>query len=662
MDVVPHAYQHPCVIRRPRGPQLLLLVYVLALCLTVGTATTLALVVGTDLTNAAIQSSVDADQSLVRAFVAADLTERDMQSAVDPARAAELQRLVDGLHSPELVRIKLYRSDATVLMSDDRSLVGTNFGLHDDIAEALSGTPSFDLKTDFTDEEADQADLGFSVLLEEYLPVKIGGTIPAAFEMYRDPSAILAKAGAAQGAVFGVTFVAALLLAVLLTLVFRSADRRLKRQTRELVEATRRDALTGTLNHGAVVAALAAEVEAAEARESVERLVALALIDIDNFRLLNDTHGHEAGDVALKQVTDLLIAAAPTGSIIGRYGPDELLVVTKGESVAELQAAVSSFRARLGEVALQFGASEPLPLTVSAGLCSYPAHGRSVTELLTRAAVALSQARISGGDQVRVAETAAAEEGGSERASFDVLQGLVIAVDTKDRYTKRHSEDVARYALFLADRLGLPPEWRRTLHLAGLLHDIGKIGIPDTILRKPGPLEESEHAIVQQHVALGHMIVRDLPHLELVRAGVRFHHEHWDGGGYLEGLQGEDIPPVARILAVADAFSAMTTSRPYRKALAVREALTRLEDAAGSQLDPRLVTAFVTGMETAADAPIPGTEQPPLPRIWLPQVIEGRRGARPLPARPEADPGAGTGRQAGRTLLDGRRSDEVMTA
>ena len=659
------------MLRRPRGPQLLLLVYVLGLCLTLGTAATLAFVVGNDLTNAAVQSSVDADQSLVRAFVAADLTERDMQSAVDPARAAELQRLVDGLHSPELVRIKLYRSDTTVLMSDDRSLVGTNFGLHDDIAQALGGTPSYDLKTDFSDEEADQAALGFPVLLEEYLPVKVAGTIPAAFEMYRDPSAILAKAGGVQRAVFGVTLVAALLLTVLLTVVFRSADRRLKRQTRELVEATRRDALTGTLNHGAVVAQLAADVEAAEASRTGEgagraapagQPVALALIDIDNFRLLNDTHGHAAGDVALRQVADLLIAAAPVGSTIGRYGPDELLLVANGASVAELQGAVARFRTCLGDVALQFGASERLPVTVSAGLCSYPMHGRSVTELLTRAAVALSQARASGGDQVRVAEAAAVDEGGSERASFDVLQGLVIAVDTKDRYTKRHSEDVARYALFLADRLGLPPEWRRTLHLAGLLHDIGKIGIPDTILRKPGPLEPGEHAIVQQHVALGHMIVRDLPHLELVRAGVRFHHERWDGGGYLEGLQGDDIPPVARILAVADAFSAMTTSRPYRKALSLREALGRLEDAAGTQLDPRLVIAFVMGMETAADAPIPGTEQAPLPRIWLPQVIEGRVGGRPLPAPVNASAGRGGGRQAGWTPLDGMRTDEVMTA
>ena len=146
---------------------------------------------------------------------------------------------------------------------------------------------------------------------------------------------------------------------------------------------------------------------------------------------------------------------------------------------------------------------------------------------------------------------------------------------------------------------------------AGLLHDVGKIGIPDQILRKPGRLTASEYDVVKQHVALGDMIVRDLPDLDQVRAGIRHHHERWDGDGYLERLEGESIPLIARILAVADAFSAMTTTRPYRKALDVREALDRLGDAAGAQLEERLVVAFVDGMEHDAEAPIPGADIPP---------------------------------------------------
>jgi putative nucleotidyltransferase with HDIG domain len=203
--------------------------------------------------------------------------------------------------------------------------------------------------------------------------------------------------------------------------------------------------------------------------------------------------------------------------------------------------------------------------------------------------------------------------------SLDVLQGLVIAVDTKDRYTKRHSEDVARYATFLAQRLGLDPEMLRTIHLAGLLHDIGKIGIPDVVLRKPSKLTGDEFRMFQQHVALGDAIVRDVPNVEIVRAGIRHHHERWDGDGYLEGLAGEEIPVIGRILAVADAFSAMTTTRPYRKALSITEALKRLGDAAGAQLQEELVAEFITAIETDAHAPLPGDEPVQMwrPELWV---------------------------------------------
>jgi len=148
---------------------------------------------------------------------------------------------------------------------------------------------------------------------------------------------------------------------------------------------------------------------------------------------------------------------------------------------------------------------------------------------------------------------------------------------------------------------------------------VGKIGIPDGVLRKPGKLTVEEYEIVKQHVTLGDQIVRDLPDIELIRAGIRHHHERWDGAGYLTRLAGEEIPLVARILSVADAFSAMTTTRPYRKALSVDETITRLEDAAGSQLDEKLVIAFVSGLRSAADPPLPGQIRSSSPaRLWTP--------------------------------------------
>jgi putative nucleotidyltransferase with HDIG domain len=274
-------------------------------------------------------------------------------------------------------------------------------------------------------------------------------------------------------------------------------------------------------------------------------------------------------------------------------------------------------RAALDEISVQFGPSERLPVTVSVGISAFPDFAASVTDLVSSAAVALGEAKASGGNGVRIAE--AGDDDRSVAGSFDVLQGLVIAVDTKDRYTKRHSEDVARYAVFLATRLGLHDEMVRTIHLAGLLHDIGKIGIPNAILRKPSKLTADEYGVFQQHVTLGDAIVRDVPNVDLVRAGIRHHHERWDGNGYLEGLEAEGIPLIARVLAVADAFSAMTTTRPYRKALPMSEALARLGDAAGTQLEEELVASFITGIETAPDAPLPGEEPSQLwrPELWV---------------------------------------------
>ena len=173
-----------------------------------------------------------------------------------------------------------------------------------------------------------------------------------------------------------------------------------------------------------------------------------------------------------------------------------------------------------------------------------------MTVLLSAVARILEDAKASGGDAIRVAGPPAAGDTQPARASgFDVLKGLVLAVDTKDRYTMRHSEDVARYSVFIATDLGLDAELIRTIGVAGLLHDVGKIGIPDDILRKPGRLTADETEVVKQHVALGDLIVRDLPDVEVVRAGIRHHHERWDGAGYLHRLEGEEIPLIARILA-----------------------------------------------------------------------------------------------------------------
>jgi len=174
-----------------------------------------------------------------------------------------------------------------------------------------------------------------------------------------------------------------------------------------------------------------------------------------------------------------------------------------------------------------------------------------------------------------------------------MLDALVTAVDNKDRYTLRHSEDVLKYSLEIARSLGLDEETQKTLKTAALLHDVGKIGVPDSILRKPGKLTDAEAAAIRHHALMGSVIVAAVPGLEDTLDAIRHHHERWDGNGYPFGLKGEETPLLARIMAVADAFSAMTTDRPYRKGMDPRKAIAILQEGAGIQWDHRCVHAFL---------------------------------------------------------------------
>lgn len=591
-------------------PVLLILVYGTLLVIIGATASGQAALVSAESQATLLNSAVNADAALVRSYVSlAGLAPADFSAGrPDPDRAAVLDKGLSVIvEKGQILSAAVLATDGTVLASSDSATAGRQVPITDGLTAAISRQT---VEASIVSDEAGGAigSLGTSSVLREYLPIILDGHVQAVVALWRDAAPVLADLEQGRFHVVLITLSAALICALLLYLIFRSAQQRLSRQTIELLEAARRDPLTGTFNHGAMVESLAGSVAAAKAGG-----VAVALLDIDNFGLLNDTYGHPAGDRALTEVARLLSAGLPDGTTCGRYGPDEFLVVATGRAVAHLEPALERLRATLADLTLRFESSERLPVTLSIGMCFYPTNGQSVTTLLSVVAMTLDEAKASGGDSLRVADNRPPAP--SYTKTFDVLEGLIIAVDTKDRYTRRHSEDVARYADFIADLLALDRETRRALHAAGLLHDVGKIGVPDVILRKPASLTDQEYDIVKQHVALGDMIVRDLPNIDVIRAGIRHHHERWDGKGYLDRLAGEEIPLVARILAVGDAFSAMTTTRPYRKALSVDEALTRLEDAAGTQLDETIVRAFVDGIRDAADPPLPGEAEP---RIWTP--------------------------------------------
>ena len=614
---------NPALVRARRRPILYMLVYGAFLVLIGITATAQALITSAHVYASVMSATVATDRSIMGAFVESNLTLADLDptttsrsryEALDAGLAALLPP--SELEGSKVLRIEVRAPDGTVLLSDEADRRGASAPTGGAFAAAVAGDPRAALAATSAVQgsfgSVGTAEEAGGTVIEEYLPVKSHDKVLAVIAIVRNAEPLLARIDATRRDVVVLTIVGALVVSLLLFFVFRGAQNRLTRQTVQLIDAASLDALTGLLNHGSVVEALGEAMDAA--RPSGGGL-AIALVDVDNFHLLNETYGHAAGDHALTKLAALLSEQAGEGTVIGRFGPDEFLVVAPHRSASQLETIVERLRLAVGELALQFETSERLPLTLSVGIAAFPEHATSVTDLISSVTLTLAEAKSSGGDTVRVANRTTDER--ADARGFDVLHGLVITVDGKDHYTKRHSEDVARYATFIARRLMMDEEFQSTIRLAGLLHDVGKIGIPDQILRKPGRLTEEESMVVQQHVALGDAIVRDLPSIEVIRTGILHHHERWDGRGYLHGLGHLDIPLIARILSVADTFSAMTTTRPYRKALPLTEALKRLGEAAGTQLDEELVKVFIAGIETAPDAPLPGLATPST-RLWTP--------------------------------------------
>jgi diguanylate cyclase (GGDEF)-like protein/putative nucleotidyltransferase with HDIG domain len=361
----------------------------------------------------------------------------------------------------------------------------------------------------------------------------------------------------------------------------------------EAVRLALTDPLTGLGNHRSFQERLQHDLEAAEAGETI---LSLCLLDIDNFKEINDRHGHPVGDRVLAHIARRL---RQNGEAF-RLGGDEFALLLPGKG-GEDAAAIAE--AVLHRVAMGAGV-RGVDVTLSAGVAEYPQYGVDRTELLRVADAAMYQAKEEGKNQVRIYRPETGEltqlrrlaEGRDRSARLRAAASLAHAVDGRDAYTGRHSYMVGELAARIAKRMGLPRDDVELARLAGRLHDIGKLAIPEEILRKPGPLNDAERLVLERHPQIGFRMLESLG-IEPVATWVLHHHERWDGRGYPNGLGQDHIPLGSRILFVADAYDAMTSERVYRPKLSHEDAIAELERCAGAQFDPTVVQVVLEGLE-----------------------------------------------------------------
>lgn len=367
-----------------------------------------------------------------------------------------------------------------------------------------------------------------------------------------------------------------------------------------LYSAARTDPLTKLSNRRGFRELLDLELE--RARRGGTTMAVLAG-DLDNFKDVNDRSGHMVGDTALQRVARLLSEGKRQIDTAARVGGEEFALILPDTGRNGALALAERLRRTLAE---QF-AGDPTPLTISFGLSVYPEHGETAAALLHAADQALYGAK-EGGRNCTVTHSPAlrlelrmpseVRDIGGERFIIAVLD-FAEAVDLRFSGSARHSETVGRYSEMMARELGLPERRVSRIRLAGILHDIGKAGVPNSILHKPGPLTEEEYEIIKRHPELGAQMIEHIS-LSDVREWVAAHHERPDGLGYPRGLSGSAIPLEARIVAVADAYEAMTSDRPYRDSIGYEAALAELRRHAGTQFDAVVVNALIDALEREA--------------------------------------------------------------
>ncbi len=368
-----------------------------------------------------------------------------------------------------------------------------------------------------------------------------------------------------------------------------------------LYDAARTDPLTKLSNRRGFREHLDLELERARRGKTH---VSVIVGDVDHFKQVNDRAGSNVGDSVLHRLARVLEEGRRQLDGVARVGDEEfalLLPDTDGHTALLLSERLRS------ELEKEF-CTDLIRLTMSFGVASFPQHGETAGSLLRAADEALYAAKQSGYDRSVLHSPALRDARRPDGQPRDiagerflaVVLDLAEAVDLRFSGSARHSETVGRYAAMMAQGLGLPQQRIERVRLAGMLHDVGKVGVPDSILNKPSKLTEEEYRTIMRHPELGAQILEH-PSLEDVREWVGAHHERPDGRGYPRGLSGELVPLEARILAVADAYEAMTSDRAYRSSIGPAAAREELERCTGTQFDARVVGALLAVLEREAE-------------------------------------------------------------
>ncbi len=366
----------------------------------------------------------------------------------------------------------------------------------------------------------------------------------------------------------------------------------------------RTDEMTGLLNRKHFYEVLNEEFE-----KNREASLALAIINVDDFKLYNQLYGIKEGDICLQRIANIIRSSVGESGYTARYSGKEFAVLLPKYDLFSAKNLVESIAKQIFVMNNRRADVKLKAVTVSAGISAAPYAARSVKELMENVDLAVYHVKHSGKNGIQVFDTMfknSNNQGDTRdrvhiyREYESTIYALTAAIDAKDHYTFSHSNNVAYYATALAATLGMNEDMIEIIRQAALLHDVGKIGIPEDVLNKPGRLTDEEYEIIKGHVEASIGIIRHLPSLDYVIPAVIGHHERYDGKGYPRRIAGEDIPLTARILCVADAFDAMTSRRCYKKAFPLEVAREKLLLDAGKQFDPELAYKFVECLDNGS--------------------------------------------------------------